>query len=133
VSEALHLKVVTPTRVVVDAQVDAVTVPGALGALGILPEHAPLLASLAIGVLEYRTGQSLHRLVILKGFAEVAGNVVTVLADHAEKPEEIDLEAARKSRQEGEDALRVVADEAQVAAREAIEAATARIAVAAAR
>ena len=130
-SEALHLRVVTPLRVVVDAAVDAVTVPGALGALGILPGHAPLLASLAIGVLSYRVDSHEHRLAVMKGFVEVRGNTVTVLADRAELPGEIDALEAAKAKQAAEDAMRVVTGEAQAEARETIEAATARLAVAA--
>ncbi len=129
-SEALHLKVVTPVRVAVDAAVDAVSVPAALGVLGVLPGHAPLLASLGIGVLTYRVGDRENRLVVLKGFVEIASNTVTVLADQIELPEEVDVAAARAAIKAGEEAMRTVADEAQAEARESIEAATARLAVA---
>lgn len=132
-SEALHLRVITPVRVVVDTAVDAITVPGALGALGILPGHAPLLSSLGIGVLSYWVGTREHQVAVVKGFLEVASSGVTVLADHAELPEEIDLEAAYRAKNEGEEAMRVVADEAQLLAREQVESATVRIAVATGR
>ena len=102
----LHLKVLTPTRSVVDAEVDMVTLPGALGALGILPGHAPLLAALRIGELTYRVGSREEHLAIHKGFAEVAANEVTVLADIAELPGEIDVALARAEAASAEEALK---------------------------
>ena len=102
----LHLKVLTPTRSVVDAEVDMVTIPGALGALGILPGHAPLLAALRIGELTYRVGSREDHLAIHKGFAEVAANEVTVLADIAELPGEIDVTRARAEMAEAEEAMK---------------------------
>ena len=129
-SEALHLKVVTPVRVLVDAAVDSVTVPGALGELGILPGHSPLLGSLGIGELTYRQGKDVHTLAIFRGFLEVAGSAVTVLADAAELPDEIDVPAAKAARIAAEDALRTAAGEEQDKAREQLESATLRLAVA---
>ena len=82
----LHLKVVTPTRVVVDAEADEVGLPGALGVLGILPGHAPLLASLSIGEMWYREGVREYNLALQWGFVEVVDNTVTVLAEVAELP-----------------------------------------------
>jgi F-type H+-transporting ATPase subunit epsilon len=131
VSEALHLRVVTPVRVLVDAAVDGVTVPGALGALGILPGHSPLLGSLGIGELTYRQGNDVHTLAIFRGFLEVAGSGVTVLADAAELPGEIDVAAAKAALIAAEDALRTAAGDEQTTAREQLEAATVRLAVAA--
>ncbi len=113
----LRLRVVTPTRVVVDAEADSVTVPGALGALGILPGHAPLLAAVRIGELSYRTGAREHYLAVQNGFVEVAtdpgdgeaGGRVTVLADVAELPSEIDVAAARAQKAGAEAALKSAA------------------------
>ena len=90
----LRLRVITPTRVVVEADADTVTFPGALGELGILPGHAALLTTMKTGELAYRAGAHDHVLAVHNGFAEVAADVVTVLADVAELPSEIDLEAA---------------------------------------
>ena len=133
-SEALHLRVVTPTRVLVgDAVVDGVTVPGALGEIGILPGHTPLLASLGIGQLTYRQGKTVTAMAIFRGFVEVSGTTVTVLADAAELPEEIDVAAAKAAGAAAEDAMRTAAGEDQTSAREQLESATVRLAVAASR
>ncbi len=132
-TESLRLKVVTPVRVVVDTEVDDVTLPGVVGALGILPGHAPLLAALGIGELLYHAAASDHVLAVQRGFAEVTGNVVTVLADVAELPSEIDLEAARAEKQAAEAALRGAAGREFERQRDRLEAAVTRISVAARR
>jgi F-type H+-transporting ATPase subunit epsilon len=129
----LHLRVVTPVRVVVDTEADEVTLPGALGALGILPGHAPLLATLSIGELSYRTATREHYLAVQRGFAEVAGDVVMVLADVAELPAEIDVEAAREDKTAAEVALRNAAGKEFEHQRAHLEAAVTRITVAARR
>jgi F-type H+-transporting ATPase subunit epsilon len=126
----LHLKVVTPVRVVVEADADEVTLPGALGALGILPGHAPLLVTLGIGELSYRTATREHYIAVQRGFAEVAADVVTVLADVAELPGEIDVEAAREEKRAAEAALRSAAGEEFEHQRAHLEAAVTRITVA---
>jgi F-type H+-transporting ATPase subunit epsilon len=129
----LRLRVVTPTRTVVDADVDEVTLPGALGALGILPGHAPLLASLRIGELSYRAANRERWLALQWGFAEVAGDEVTVLADVAEQPSEIDLEAARSDKAQAEAALKTAAGGEFEGQRAKLEASVTRITVAARR
>ncbi len=126
----LRLKVVTPVRVVVETEADEVTLPAALGALGVLPGHAPLLATLAIGELAYRSGGVEHSLAVQRGFAEIAADAVTVLADVAELPSEIDVEAARREKAAAEAELRSAAGEEFERARSNLEAATTRIAVA---
>jgi F-type H+-transporting ATPase subunit epsilon len=130
VSEArLQLKVITPTRVVVDAEVEGVTLPGALGALGILPGHAPLLAALRIGELTYRAGGREHHLAIHMGFAEVTANEVMVLADIAELPEEIDVALARAEKAAAEEAMKSATSEEFDARRARLEGAITRITV----
>jgi len=129
----LHLTVVTPTRTAVAAEVDEVTLPGALGALGILPGHTPLLAALRIGELAYRQGVREHYLAIQRGFAEVAGDRVTVLAEIAELPEEIDLEQAQSDKQAAELAMRTASGAELDRQRALLEAAVTRITVAARR
>ncbi len=137
----LRLRVVTPTRVVVDVEADAVTVPGALGALGILPGHAPLLASVRIGELSYRAGAREHYLAVQNGFVEVAadpaadvsspgGGTVTVLADVAELPSEIDMDAARAEKTAAEAALKSAAGTEFDRQQALLEGAVTRIAVA---
>lgn len=129
-AEKLHLKVVTPTRVVVNERVDEVQLPGLLGTLGILPGHAPLLASLAIGELMYRIGLREHYLALQWGFAEVSPEAVTVLAEVAEKPEEIDVHAAQEARRQAEEALRLASGEEFAQHKTALDAALTRLKVA---
>jgi F-type H+-transporting ATPase subunit epsilon len=126
----LRLKVVTPVRMVVDTEADEVTLPAALGALGILPGHAPLLATLGIGELSYRVATREHYLAVQRGFVEVANDVVTVLADVAELPSEIDVEAAREEKAAAEAALRGAAGKEFEHQRAHLEAAVTRITVA---
>jgi F-type H+-transporting ATPase subunit epsilon len=91
----LRLEIVTPEKKVVDETVDAVTVPGASGEIGILPNHAPLISALKPGILAYTRGGATERLVVSGGFIEVSTDKVSVLADVAETAEEIDADAAR--------------------------------------
>jgi F-type H+-transporting ATPase subunit epsilon len=86
--------------------VTAVTIPGKNGYLGILPGHAPLLTELAAGELEYTSGNAQHTLVVDWGFAEVLGDRVIILAQSAERVEEIDLERAEKAKVRAEERLK---------------------------
>ncbi|HEV2983096.1 MAG TPA: F0F1 ATP synthase subunit epsilon [Vicinamibacterales bacterium] len=95
----LQLQIVSADRSLVKEPVDEVQVPGADGYLGILPGHTPLLATLQVGTLWYRQGHEKHYLAIAFGFVEVQPDRVTILAQIAEKADEIDLaraEAAKK-------------------------------------
>ena len=95
----LRLEIVTPDRSVVADSVDEVQIPAADGYLGVLPGHTPMLAMLQIGELWYRQGSEKHYVSIAFGFAEVLPDRVTILAELAERPDEIDVaraEAARK-------------------------------------
>jgi F-type H+-transporting ATPase subunit epsilon len=94
--EAIELTVVTPARQLLRETVVEVTIPGLDGQLGILPGHAPLITELGIGELSYRTATSSvpTTLAIIRGFAEVLPDRVTVLAETAERAEEIDLARA---------------------------------------
>ncbi|HXH07176.1 MAG TPA: F0F1 ATP synthase subunit epsilon [Vicinamibacterales bacterium] len=98
----LTLEIVTPDRRLVHEEVDEVQLPGAEGYLGVLPGHAPLLTALQVGVLWYRRGAERVYLAVAFGFAEVLPDRVTVLAQIAERAEEIDVEraAAAKARAE---------------------------------
>jgi len=99
----LTLEVVTPDRALISEQVDEVQLPGADGYFGVLPGHTPLLASLHVGELWYRIGQEKHYLSIAFGFVEVQPERVTVLAQIAERAQDIDVaraEAARKRAEE---------------------------------
>jgi F-type H+-transporting ATPase subunit epsilon len=101
----LTLEIVTPDRSLVTEQVDEVELPGAEGYFGVLPGHTPLLASLQVGELWYRVGQEKHYLSIAFGFAEVLPDRVTVLAQIAERAQEIDVERAERAKQRAEEQL----------------------------
>ena len=99
----LQLHVVSADRLLVNETVDEVEVPGADGYFGVLPGHTPLLAMLGAGELWYRQGQERQYLAIAFGFAEVQPDRVTILAEIAERAEEIDVaraEAAKKRAEE---------------------------------
>lgn len=95
--EALELHVVAPDRQVVREEVHEVQVPGRNGYLGILPGHAPLLSELQLGELSYRQGAVWHYLTVFRGFVEVLPDRVIVLAECAERGEEIDVARAREA------------------------------------
>ena len=99
----IQLLIVSADRALVNETVDEVEIPGFDGYFGVLPGHTPLLAVLQVGELWYRQGQEKHYLAVAYGFAEVQPDRVTILAQIAEKADEIDLaraEAARKRAEE---------------------------------
>jgi F-type H+-transporting ATPase subunit epsilon len=98
----IHLEIVTPDRLLVREDVDEVEIPGADGYFGVLPGHTPLLAALSVGELWYRQGQEKTYLSIALGFAEVLPDRVTILAQLAEKPEEIDVARAEEAKKRAE-------------------------------
>lgn len=98
----LQLTIVTRDRKVLETQADEVVLPGSNGALGILPGHTPLLATLRIGELTYRSGAEVERLVLTWGFAEVLPDRVIVLAEGAHRASEIDAAAAERERADAE-------------------------------
>jgi F-type H+-transporting ATPase subunit epsilon len=101
----LKLEVVTPERRVLSEAVDAVTVPGLGGELGILPGHTPLISQLQTGVLSYTTAGKTLQLHVSGGFIEIKDDVVSVLAEIAERPDEIDAARARLAREHTEKQL----------------------------
>jgi F-type H+-transporting ATPase subunit epsilon len=99
----LRLQIVSADKSLVNEKVDEVEIPGADGYFGVLPGHTPLLALLGAGEMWYRRGPEVHHLVIAFGFAEVQPDAVTILAQIAEKADEIDVlraEAAKKRAEE---------------------------------
>jgi F-type H+-transporting ATPase subunit epsilon len=103
--EALELVIVTPTRQLLRVRVVEVTLPGANGYLGILPGHAPLMTELGIGELTFRGKEQSELISIIRGFAEVLPDRVTVLAETAELAAEIDLERAEAAKARAEKRL----------------------------
>ena len=104
-TNTILLRIVTPSRQVLSEQVNEIQIPGKAGYLGILPGHAPLLSELRVGELTYRQGHTIHKLVITGGFLEVLPDMVTILAEAAERPEEIDLARAQAARDRAEKRL----------------------------
>lgn len=123
----LHLKVVSPERVVLETDTDGLFLPGALGQLGILPGHAALMTALRIGVLEARAHGTVRRVAIFGGFAEIGNDSVTVLADGATLAEDVDVPSARAEKAAAELALATATAEELPAVRARIDAATARL------
>jgi F-type H+-transporting ATPase subunit epsilon len=105
-ADRLRLEVATPTRLVVSIDADEVVVPGSEGSFGVLPGHAALLSLVGIGEMKYRSGREEHYLAVSGGFAEVGPDHVTVLAETAERPEEIDVARARAAQEQAERQLR---------------------------
>ena len=104
-AQQLQLEVVTPERRVLSEAVDTTTIPGLNGELGILPGHTPLISQLKTGVLSYTKDGKVFQLHVSGGFIEVRDDHVAVLADIAERPEEIDAAQARSARERVEKQL----------------------------
>ena len=110
-ADRLSLEIATPTRLVAAETVDEIVIPGSQGYFGVLPGHAAFLTTLGIGELMYRIGRDEHYLVVANGFAEVRNDKVIVLADTAERPEQIDRARAERARDRAERRLSGRADE----------------------
>jgi F-type H+-transporting ATPase subunit epsilon len=105
-ADTFELEIVTPDKLLVRERVEQVQIPGKTGELGVLPGHAPLITTLTIGEISYREGTNTHYLSVAWGFAEVLPNKVTILADTAERAEEIDLKRAQEAKARAEEALK---------------------------
>ncbi|MBM4124881.1 MAG: F0F1 ATP synthase subunit epsilon [Nitrospira sp.] len=103
----LLLEVVTPDKLLLSKEVDEVIAPGSEGEFGVLPGHAHFLSTLKIGELRYRIGGATEYMSVLWGFAEVTPKKVTILAEVAEKAEDIDVERAAAKVEEAEQRLKV--------------------------
>lgn len=128
----LKLEIVTPERRLVDAEVDSVTVPTLSGEAGILTNHAPLISALKPGILSYSVKGDTESLAVSSGFVEVNSNVVSVLTDLAEMPDEIDAAKARQEKDEADKELSAAASatvEENADIRDRLEFAQAKIAL----
>ena len=105
-ASTIKLEVVSPERLLVSEDVDEIIAPGYEGEFGVLPEHTQYLAILAIGILRYRKGGDVRKLAVGGGFAEVMPDRVVVMADVAEKAEEIDVDRARRAHARAEELLK---------------------------
>jgi F-type H+-transporting ATPase subunit epsilon len=105
-SNTFHLEIVTPEKMIVRDEAEEMQIPGKSGYLGILPGHAPLITELSSGELSYRNGGQTHRYAVVWGFAEVLPDKVTVLAEAAERPEDIDVSRAQSAKKQAEEHLK---------------------------
>ena len=108
-SDTFKLEIVTPEKKLVDTVAEEIQIPGKNGYLGVLPGHAPLITELAVGEITFHGGSgsnaSEQRLAVAWGFAEVLPDKVTILAETAERPSEIDVARARQSKERAEQRL----------------------------
>ena len=103
--DKLVLEIVTPERQVIKAIVDEVSLPATQGYIGVLPGHAPLLTTLSTGIVKYKQKDKEYFLFLSGGFAEVLSDKIIVLAQIVEKPDEIDVERAKSSKERAEKRL----------------------------
>ena len=127
---AIKLEIVTPERMVVSDTADEIQIPGKSGYLGVLPGHAPLITELAVGEITYRSEGQLKRLAVAWGFAEVLPDKVTILAETAERADEIDVNRAQAAKQKAEEELRQAGPSGNAEAQGALQRANARLEVA---
>jgi F-type H+-transporting ATPase subunit epsilon len=104
-ADKIRLRLVTPSRLLLDEEVDEVTAPGALGEFGVLPNHISFLSLLEPGEMSYKQGATRHYLAISGGYAEVLANVMTVLAPAAEFAGEIDTHRAQRAKETAEKSM----------------------------
>ncbi|MBZ5653877.1 MAG: F0F1 ATP synthase subunit epsilon [Acidobacteriia bacterium] len=105
-ADTFQLEIVTPEKLVVKDSAAEAQIPGLNGYLGILPGHAPLITELGVGVITYKAGGAEHTLSVCWGFAEVLPDKVTILAEAAERPQEIDVPRAEKAKARAEERLK---------------------------
>src|SRR5262249_50702264 len=107
----IELTIVTPERAVVRDHVDELQIPGRDGYFGVLPGHAPLFSELKIGEVGYRKGNQWAYLAVAWGFVDVLPDQVRILAESAERAQEIDLERAKRAKERAEQRLRHAGDD----------------------
>ena len=129
--EGLRLDIVTPDKVVLNAEVDYVGASGVDGQFGLMPQHAPLLSALTVGDLYYRQGNETHWVFVSGGFAQISDNKVTILAESAELAADINVERAKEAKERAEKRLADPQPDTDIARAElALHRAVARIRVA---
>jgi F-type H+-transporting ATPase subunit epsilon len=101
-ADTFQLEIVTPEKMVVRDVAEEMQIPGKDGYLGILPGHAPLITELAVGEITYRNASVTHHLAVAWGFAEVLPGKVTILAETAERADEVDVNRAEAAKQRAE-------------------------------
>lgn len=101
----MRFELATPTRMLVSTEVDEVVAPGSEGYFGVLAGHAPFLTTLGAGEVTYRRGTAEDHLAVIGGFADVRGDRIIILAERAERPEDIDRTRAERARARAEQRL----------------------------
>jgi F-type H+-transporting ATPase subunit epsilon len=129
-AETIQLEIVTPERLVVNDTAEYIEIPGKTGYLGVLPGHAPLITELAVGAISYNNAGKTKRLAVAWGFAEVLQNKVTILAETAEKAEEIDTARAETAKKKAEAEIQKAGAEGNKEAQAALDRANVRLDVA---
>ena len=104
-AETFQFEIVTPDKMVLKDEAEQMQIPGKNGYLGILPGHAPLITELAIGEISYTLRGETKYLALAWGFAEVLPDKVTILAEAAERPEDIDIARAQEAKKRAEQRL----------------------------
>ena len=129
-ADKLTLDIVTPYGHVFTDEVDEIIASGSEGEFGVLPEHVPFLTTLKIGMLTYKKGAEVGHFFVNWGYAEVGPDKVTILADSAEKSEEIDVERAREAMKRAEERLKKKEEIDEARAMSSLERAVMRVQVA---
>jgi len=129
-AEKLTLDIVTPYGHVFTEEVDEIVTTGSEGEFGVLPDHVPFLTTLNVGMLTYKKGSETGIFFINSGYAEVGPDRVTILADSAEKSEDIDIERAKAAMKRAEERLQQIDKFDQARATSSLERAIGRIHVA---
>lgn len=101
----IRCEIASQDRLVFEGDADIVVLPGAAGEMGILPNHAPLLTTLNMGVIKVRQGDQEEIFTVTGGLAEIQPQIITILADAAEHIDEIDIARAEAARQRANELL----------------------------
>lgn len=105
----LRFKIVTPEKVIYENEISQITIPTMNGEITVLPDHIPLVSVLKAGELKIKDKDGEHNLAVSGGFLEVKGNnEIVILADHAERAEEIDLQKAEEARKRAEEQMKEI-------------------------
>ncbi|MFZ0685602.1 MAG: F0F1 ATP synthase subunit epsilon [Terriglobales bacterium] len=105
-ADTFQLEIVTPSRLLVKEAAEEAQIPGVSGYMGILPGHAPLISELGVGEITYKASGAERSLSVAWGFVEVLPDKVTILAEAAEHPQEIDIDRAQKAKDRAEQRLK---------------------------
>jgi len=129
-AEKLTLDIVTPYGHVFTEEVDEIVASGSEGEFGVLPDHVPFLTTMKVGMLTYKKSTETGHFFVNWGYAEVGPDKVTILADSAEKSDDIDVERAKEAMQRAEERLKKAEEIDEARASSAIERAVMRVQVA---